>query len=55
MLLAGLLSGTEALVTLFPFVLHLPREVMAAIVPVVIGAALVARLVAQKDLPEAGQ
>ena len=52
MLLAGLLSGAEALVTLFPFALHLPRGAMAVIVPILIGAALVARLVAQKDLPD---
>ena len=55
MLLAGALSGAEALVTIFPDVLHLPRGFMAVIVPVVIGAALVARLVAQRDLPEAGE
>ena len=52
MLLAGVLSGIEALVTMFPAVLHLPRGVMAAVVPVVIGAALVSRLVAQRDLPD---
>lgn len=55
MLLAGVLSGAEALVTIYPFALHLPRQVMAVIVPVVIGAALVARLVAQRDLPEGGE
>lgn len=53
MLLAGLLSGFEALVTMFPFALHLPRELMAVVVPVIIGAALVSRLVAQHDLLEA--
>lgn len=52
MLLAGVLSGIEAMVTMFPAVLHLPRGVMAFVVPVIIGAALVARLVAQRDLPD---
>lgn len=53
MLLAGALSGAEALVTIFPDVLHLPRGVMAMVVPLIIAGALVARLVAQRDLPEA--
>ena len=55
MLLAGLLSGIEALVTIFPDQLHLSRHTLAVLVPLVIGAALVARLVAQQDLPEAGE
>ena len=54
MLLAGVLSGGEALVTIFPDQLHLSRHTLAIIVPLVIAAALVARLVAQRDLPESG-
>ena len=55
MLLAGALSGAEALVTIFPDQLHLSRHVLAVLVPLVIGAAFVARLVAQEDLPEADE
>ena len=52
MLLAGALSGIEALVTIYPDALHLERGTLAVIVPLIIAAALVARLVAQQDLPE---
>lgn len=47
---AAVLSALEALLTLFPEVLPLPRGVLAVLVPGVIAAAFVARLVAQKGL-----
>ena len=50
MLLAALLSALEAVLTLFPDVLPVDRRVLAALVPPIIAAAFVARLVAQKDV-----
>lgn len=50
MALAAVLSALEALLTLFPDVLPVDRRVLAALVPVIIAAAFVARLVAQKDM-----
>lgn len=50
MLLAGLLSGCEVIVPLFADAL--PRDVFAALSGLSVMAALVARLVVQKDLPE---
>lgn len=47
---AAVLSALEALVTLFPDVLPLSRSVLAVLVPVVIAAAFVARLIAQEGL-----
>lgn len=48
MLLAGVLTGVEVVL---PFFSHaLPHGVFAALSGVTVGAALVARLVAQKDL-----
>lgn len=46
---AALLSGVEAALPLFDD--KFPRGVFAALSFVVVGAALVARIVAQKDLP----
>ena len=53
MALAGLLSGCEALVTTFPDQLHISRHILSIIVPLIIALALVSRLVAQQELPEA--
>ena len=50
MLLAGLLTGCEAVLPLF--VADLPRHVFSALSVAVIAAAMVARLVAQKGLGE---
>lgn len=50
MLAAGLLSALEGLLTLYPDMLHLPRPVLALAVPLVICAAFIARVVAQKGL-----
>ena len=50
MALAAVLSALEALLTLFPEVLPLDRAVLAGLVPLVIAAAFIARLVAQKDV-----
>lgn len=47
---AAVLSALEALVTLFPDVLPVSRGVLAVFVPVIIGAAFVARLIAQEGL-----
>lgn len=48
MLLAGLLTGCEAILPLF--VADLPRNLFAAASLIVITAALVARIVAQRDM-----
>lgn len=47
---AAVLSALEALLTLYPDVLPLPRGALAVLVPAVIAAAFVARLVAQQVL-----
>lgn len=49
MLLAGILSGCEVVVPLFADTL--PRNVFALLSGLSVTAALIARLVAQKDLP----
>lgn len=49
MLIAGLLSGLE--VALPFFAADLPRNLFAGLSALVVGAALVARIVAQKDMP----
>ena len=48
--LATLLSGAEALMPFLPALLDVPLEVMAYGTPILLMAALVARLVAQKNL-----
>lgn len=50
MALAAVLSAAEALLTLFPEVVPLDRQALAVLVPVVIAAAFVSRLVAQKGV-----
>lgn len=49
MLIAGLLSGCEAVLPLFTDALPVPRWASSALVAVVIMAAFVTRLLAQRD------
>jgi len=50
MLLAGLLSGAEITLPLLDGILPIPPGVFAALTFITVGAALVARLVAQQNL-----
>lgn len=50
MALAAVLSALEALLTLFPEALPLDRTALSWLVPLIIAAAFIARLVAQKGV-----
>lgn len=49
MLLAGLLSGLEAILPIVMDVLPWPRWVASTVISLVVGLAFVTRLMAQKD------
>ncbi len=52
LIVAGALSSAEAVLTVFPDQLHLPRAVLAMIVPPMIGLAFGARLLAQRSMDD---
>lgn len=55
MILAGLLSGLEVALPLIDGVYEIPRGLFAALSGVTVAGAFVARLLAQKGLPDAGE